>query len=254
MSLTLGCYWQQKNENLTPRKTHNELENPIHKTQNGLEESDFPQNWNGLENSIPRKTESGLKNPILPKPNWIFRAKFRSGKGPTFFLPVKPSKGAAQAWNNPRPMPHNSESSETSWLVGKSRHHHDSISSVKTLSPRCPIKHTMNICSVPPSQSRRLVTDSILKSNLTKFLFLKYEMQQTWESSNCRIGSRLRPCALKIINFPLRMSPSSEHDQSQSSDENLDENSYVPRGTAQIRATAWVLHGEITPVLQNNSI
>ena len=61
------------------------------------------------------------------------------------------------------------------------------------------------------------------------------------------------------------MSASIEDDDSLSFDENQDENSDCassrasslkrPRSTtAQIRSTAWVLRGEITPVLQNNSL
>jgi hypothetical protein len=60
------------------------------------------------------------------------------------------------------------------------------------------------------------------------------------------------------------MSASIEDDDSLSFDENQDENSDCassrasslkrPRRTAQIRSTAWVQHGEITPVLQNNSL
>jgi hypothetical protein len=59
------------------------------------------------------------------------------------------------------------------------------------------------------------------------------------------------------------MSASSENDESQCLDENLDENSDCassrashlqgskrPRRPTQIRATLWILHGEIIPVLQ----
>jgi hypothetical protein len=60
------------------------------------------------------------------------------------------------------------------------------------------------------------------------------------------------------------MSASIEDDDSLSFDENQDENSDCassrassmkrPRRTAQIRSTAWVQDGEITPVLQNDSL
>jgi hypothetical protein len=55
-------------------------------------------------------------------------------------------------------------------LIEKCRDHQDPVSAVATLLPMFPIRHTMIIRSVPPSQSR-LVTDRILKSNHTEFLF-----------------------------------------------------------------------------------
>jgi hypothetical protein len=63
------------------------------------------------------------------------------------------------------------------------------------------------------------------------------------------------------------MSDSSEDDESQRLDENSDEKSdrasllashlqgsKRPRRPAQIRAKQWVLYGDITPVLRNNSL
>jgi hypothetical protein len=139
------------------------------------------------------------------------------------------------------------------------------VSAVATLLPMYPFRHTISAVyhlSVHLSQSR-LVADRILKSNIHQISFPKIKGQQTCDSC-CRVESRSWSCTFNIYSFPPRISASSGDDESQCPDENSDENSggassrashlqgpKRPRRPTQIRATLWVLHGEIFEAHEN---